>query len=499
MEPVPVGGQWLKEKFNLVNYTLTHSSYIGDNADLTVTSKGNIDQTFGRKYAVKHGDDPLDHVEFYLKYDDLNLDFLKAVFTHVPAADIETFINNSPASKYARKIGFYYEFLTDNKLVLDRPLSGNYIELLDIKKYMPGQSEPVTRWRVHNNLLGTRFYCPVVRKTRELEELLSGDLSEQINKLKADYPEEIFRRATNYLYTKETKSSYEIENEKPSADRTQKFVALLQRAGSESNEDMLARQRLVVLQNAIVDPRFANVGFRDSQIYVGRSIGNGQQEFHYICPPPGITSSLMQGLSETAIKTAGTAPEIRASIIAFGFVFIHPFDDGNGRIHRFLIHDVLAHDKKVPSGIIIPVSAHMLNNMLEYDSILEKYSRPLMQRIKFNALEMGQVEITNPDEVEGYYRYPELTNHCIYLVRTIHETIQEDMPKELMFVQRYDEAKKALQQIVDMPDRMLDNMLTFLNQNKGKLAKRRRNDFSKLTDEEIAAMEKVYSQVYEIE
>jgi hypothetical protein len=73
------------------------------------------------------------------------------------------------------------------------------------------------------------------------------------------------------------------------------------------------------------------------------------------------------------------------------------------------------------------------------------------------------------------------------------------MPKELMFVQRYDDAKKALQQIVDMPDRMIDNMLTFLNQNKGKLAKRRRNDFSKLTDEEIAAMEKAYRQVYEIE
>ena len=207
----------------------------------------------------------------------------------------------------------------------------------------------------------------------------------------------------------------------------------------------------------------------------------------------------MEGLCELVIKTAGTAPEIRASIIAFGFVFIHPFDDGNGRIHRFLIHDVLAHDKKVPSGIIIPVSAHMLNNILEYDSILEKYSKPLMQRIKFNASEMGQVEITNPDAVEGYYRYPELTNHCIYLVRTIHETIQEDMPKELMFVQRYDEAKKALQQIVDMPDRMIDNMLTFLDQNKGKLAKRRRNDFSKLTDEEIAAMEKEYRQVYEIE
>ncbi len=27
-----------------------------------------------------------------------------------------------------------------------------------------------------------------------------------------------------------------------------------------------------------------------------------------------------------------------AAAAAFGFVFIHPFEDGNGRIHRFLIH-----------------------------------------------------------------------------------------------------------------------------------------------------------------
>ena len=498
MEPIPVGGQWLKEKFSLVNYLLTHSSYIGDKADLTITSKGNIEQTFGRKYGVNLEDDPMHHIEFYLKYDDLNLDFLKAVLIQIPALLIAGFISKSPASKYVRKIGFFYEFLTDNPLDLERQLAGNYIELLDPEKYVTGQSEPVTRWCLHNNLLGTRAYCPIVRKTKELEALLSQNLSEQISALKAGYSEDIFRRATNYLYTKETKSSYEIEKEQPNADRTQKFVALLQKAGNESNEDMLARRRLVNLQNTIVDSRFANIDFRDSQTYVGQSLGNGQQEFHYICPPPQITNSLMEGLQALAIKTTEAAPEIRASVIAFGFVFIHPFDDGNGRLHRFLIHDVLTHDKKVPTGIIIPVSAHMLNNMDEYDNILEKYSKPLMQRIKFNASEIGEVEITNPEEVEGYYRYPELTNHCIYLIRTIQDTVRQDMPNELKFLQHYIDAKKALQQIVDMPDRMIDNMLNFLKQNKGKLAKRRREDFIKLTDDEIAAMEEAYRQVYEI-
>jgi Fic family protein len=67
----------------------------------------------------------------------------------------------------------------------------------------------------------------------------------------------------------------------------------------------------------------------------------------------------MDGLKIAADKTEGTYPIIRAALIAFGFVFIHPFEDGNGRLHRFLIHDMLVRDGVVPDGLIIPLSAHM--------------------------------------------------------------------------------------------------------------------------------------------
>ena len=497
MEARPVGGQWLKEHYNLLNYTMTHGSYIADNPAIRVTSKGNIEQDYGVKYAVTLENDALHHVEFFLKYDDLNLDFLQTVFQRIPAVEIEAFIRESPASRQARKIGFLYEFLTGKQLTLSRPVAGNYIDLLDTGKYITGRTEKSTRWRLNNNLLGNVAYCPIVRRTRELENLLAQDLAGKIEDLRADYPEDIFRRATNYLYTKETKSSYEIEKEQPSPDRTQKFVALLQMAGSESNEEMLEKTRLLTLQNAIVDPRFASNDFRDFQNYVGQSMGNGLENFHYICPPPGVMPSLMEGLEALALKTAEAAPpEIRAALIAFGFVFIHPFEDGNGRLHRFLIHDVLAHDKKVPQGLIIPISAHMLNNIKEYDTILEKYSKPLMRRIKYTISDIGEVEISNANEVEGYFRYPDLTDQCVYLVHTIHDTVQEDMPKELSFVQRFDEAKQAVQQIVDMPDKLITMMLTFLHQNKGIFPKKRREYFGKLTDVEIQRMQEAYRRIY---
>jgi hypothetical protein len=68
-----------------------------------------------------------------------------------------------------------------------------------------------------------------------------------------------------------------------------------------------------------------------------------------------------------------------------------------------------------------------------------------------------------------------------------------------LFIQRYDEAKKELQRIVDMPDKLLNNMLMFLHQNKGVFPKRRREQFGQLTDEEIKRMQTAYRVVYEME
>lgn len=494
----PVGSLWLKEYYNLERYSLTHSSYIGNNDSIGLTAKGDIEQVYGAKYSLAN-DTSLLHLEFSLKYDHLNLDFLKAVFKNIPDAEVITFIESSPSGRYARKIGFLYEFLTSLELEFTKTITGNYVDLLEPDKYITGNTVKNARWRINNNLLGTTSFCPMVRRTRKLDELLNQNIPEKINQLKKGFPPEIFQRATNYLYNKETRSSYEIEKEQPSADRMEKFVALLIKAGTEQTTELLNEPRLVQLQNAIVDPRYAAATFRNFQNYIGQSLPGYKEIIHYICPPPEILQTLMHGLKDSAEKTAGIYPEVRAAIIAFGFVFIHPFEDGNGRLHRFLIHDILVHDGIVPLGLIIPVSAHMLNNLQDYDNILEHYSRPLMQRIKYTQKDAGELEVTNEEEVEGYFRYPDLTEHCIYLAETIHATLKEDMPNELIFIQRHDEVKKVLQRIVDMPDKEINLMIIFLHQNSGIFPKRRRERFSKLTDAEIFQMQAAFRMIFEMD
>ena len=93
--------------------------------------------------------------------------------------------------------------------------------------------------------------------------------------------------------------------------------------------------------------------------------------------------------------------------------------------------------------------------------------------------------MTNADDVEGYYRYPDLTEQVTYLANVVNATIAEDIFQEMDFLQKYDEAKSAIQNIVDIPDCQIDHLIRLIHNSRGTLSKRKRGKFEKLTDEEI--------------
>lgn len=489
-----VGSTWLKCHFKLDSFELGHRSYIGSNNKTVVLQNGNIDQFYGQKYAPST-QTPLAHWEFALKYDDFDLPFFKSVLGHIGKEEVTGFIRLTPSGKYARITGFLYEFLFREELITEQT-SGNYFDLLDKANYVTGKIRKNSKWRINNNLLGDNDFCPIVKRTEKLNELLLLDFNQTFIDLKKEYSVETLNRAISYLYRKETRSSFEIEHEKPSPRRTERFITLLQQAGKSSPIDFLTEQILVNWQHVIVDPRFATTGFRDFQNYVGQSLPNYIEQIHYICPPPQFVYSLMNGLKLMEQQTIGVDSLVRASILSFGFVFIHPFEDGNGRLHRFLIHDILVRDKLLESGIILPVSAHILSNIRQYDSVLEHYSKQIMKHINFEKDDKGEITVTNPLEIEPFYRYPNLTTQTLFLANAIQETLTKELPEELSFIQHYDELKQALQEIVDMPDKYINLMILFLHQNKGFFPKRRRNLFEKLTDSEIKEMENRYEAIF---
>ena len=494
LESRPAGYAYLLDRFVLTGMPHWHTSFVSSSGTHRSEVKdGATCDIYPARYWP--GETVGDHLEFALKYDGVNLGLLAQIFGHVSQAELTGYIKSKPTGKYARRIWFFYEFLTDRKLPLDDISSGNYVDALDTKAYYTVQNgDKSRRHRIVNNLLGPQAFCPVIRRTEKLSKPDCADLRKRCEEIVTAYPPELLRRALSYLYNKETKSSFEIEHIKPNASRTEKFITSLTLA---EKEDFCEKTRLIELQNRIVDPRFKDSDYRDSQNYVGQTVAYQKEIIHFICPKPDDLPGLMAGLikSHKRMKEGNVSPVIHAAAIAYGFVFLHPFEDGNGRIHRFLIHNILLLQKMVPRGLMFPVSAVMLKNPADYDASLMAFSRPLLGLIDYQLDEMGQMTVEN--DTACWYQYMEMTPQAEALYEFVTKTIEEELVQELGFLASYDNTKKAIQDIIDMPDRLIDLFIRMCLQNNGSLsAGKRSSHFDFLTGEELAAMEQAVKSGY---
>jgi hypothetical protein len=456
---------------------------------------GSVVETYGPTYWP--GESDFDHLEFALKYDGTNLAMLSAIFKVLPAEGFAAFVAAAPFGKYRRRLWYLYEWLTGNRLPLPDMTSGNYVELAPEDECFTARRRRVARQRIDDNLLGDRSFCPVIRRTAALGAFAAGNLAPRLQALVAGCTPEILRRALSYLSINETRSSFAIEREEPSADRTERFVALLGRAARET---WCRKPQLVTLQNAIVDPRFVEADYRTRQNWVGESVTLGQERVHYVCPRPGDVPALMEGLikADERLRTSATHPVVHAALVGYGFVFIHPFLDGNGRIHRFLIHNTLATRGFTPPEIIVPVSAAMQRDERAYNASLEAFSRPLLEFVTYAFDAEG--EMTVAGDWSDCYRFPDLTVQTEALFRFVEQTIDRDLPEELAFLRGYDRTKRLMQDVVDLPARQLDLFIRLCRQNGGSLsAAKRRSQFAMLRDDEITRLEEAVRQGFEPE
>ena len=168
--------------------------------------------------------------------------------------------------------------------------------------------------------------------------------------------------------------------------------------------------------------------------------------------------------------------------------------DGNGRLHRFLIHDSLSASGFTPKGIVLPVSAVILSNLAEYIETLEHFSKPLLVLTTYNPDPPGIPAIGN-DAV--YYRYFDSTDQASFLYGALERTVEQDLAKEITFLLGFDTAYKSLKEILDWPAHSLDLFIQFVHQNQGILSKtKRQSHFSWMTEDEIKQSEAIVVEAF---
>lgn len=264
-----------------------------------------------------------------------------------------------------------------------------YSERQRRKEYFTGEKRQISRWRVTYNGLGLLAYCPVMRRTEKLSEEKIQATFEALKKQLSAMSPVLLQRAVEWAYLSETQSSFEIEREAPSGSKAARFMALLRDVEKFTclNEDTLCR-----IQNLIVSSDYVQaVCWRTEQNWLAHAGNAGVRQVTYVPPEQEWLDDMMAGLLSVANASAGNInPLIAAGVVSFGFVFQHPFMDGNGRLSRFLIHQRLFRGGVLPKNTVLPVSAMMLEHEYEYLQALATFSAPC--RELWDVTQVGEAE-----------------------------------------------------------------------------------------------------------
>jgi hypothetical protein len=472
---LPLGYQKLIGDLNLEVRPLRASAAISTAVNRRVNTESK--SLFPRGVAID--DTPLGHLEFALRHEGVNLEVIDAAFEHITPEMLTARLRQAPNGEYIRRACFLWEWLTSQKLEAGIAPTGGYVSLFPPADYVvSGVVRRDQTYRVDENALGTPDFCPTVRRRTDpgqpdFEQLMA----EASDLIEATRSANIYERAVQYLYLSETRSSFAIEKEVPTGSKEERFVQLLLRVGERESvsEDWLVR-----LQNAVVRDVFSQeASYRTQQ----NSLEDRSQRITYLPPAPADMRRAMAGWERFVNSDNVQDPLVKAACASFGFVYLHPFMDGNGRLHRFIIHQVLAQSGLLEDGVVIPVSAVIMKNIPEYHKVLTQYSKPTLGLWEYERGEDRPHVLKRANSRS--YRFFDADREVGFLHEMLTQAVRLEIPAELAYLSGYDQALTAVDVAFDLPGKDIGVLVRSIRSNGFELSKGRRKQFPLIPDEAL--------------
>jgi Fic/DOC family len=440
------------------------------------------------------GDTFADHLSFALRHEDIDLLIVRRLCEAAPATAFADMIRAAPTGNPTRRAWYLYEHLTGRTLELEDAPNAAAVDLLEPDRYFTGAPRLSRRHRVRDNLLGVAPFCPVIRRTPALTEHIGLDLSARARETVGRTGAHLIARAASFMLLADSRASFEIEGERPPRNRLERWGRAVLQAG----KNRLSLEEILRLHGVLIeDTRFVRPGLRPDGVFLGERDHHGEPLPEFIGARPEDLTGLMGGLlvANDRMRDDGIDAVLKAAATAFGFVYVHPFQDGNGRLHRCLIHHVLAERKFTPPGMVFPVSSVMLDRIDDYRTTLQSHSGALMPYIEWRPTPSRNVEVLN--DTADLYRYFDATAAAEFLYACVRRTVERDLPREIEYLGRHDEAIRRIMEAVEMPDRVAENLVMFIRQNNGTLSKKRREgEFTTLRDDEVTLIEGIVAEAF---
>ena len=441
------------------------------------------------------GDSFADHLTFALRYEDMDVLVLKRIFAAVSQAEMEALVQALPTGIHVRRAWYWYETLMGRRLAVGDAPRATAVDLLDSKAYFTSKGQLSRRHHLRDNTLGNGRFCPIIRRTAALTNFIEQDIAARARDTVGRTGAQLISRAASFMLLADSQASFEIEGERPNNHRLRYWGRAVLQAG----KNKLTLEEILRLHNVLIeDKRFTQSGLRTESVFLGERDHNGDPLPEFIGARPEDLSDLVAALLEANDHMGQDAldPVLQAAATAFGFVYVHPFDDGNGRLHRCLIHHVLAERKFTPPGMVFPVSSAMLDRIDDYKKTLQAHTGPLMDFVDWEPAAKRNVKVLN--DTADLYRYFDCTEAAEFLYSCVARTVEHDLPREIEYLRRHDDALRQIMDTVAMPDRLAEDLIMFIRQNKGTLSKKRRDDeFRQLHDDEVPLLEGIVRHVFE--
>ncbi len=466
-----VGYELLRRKGGLTAFALAQPAQV---RPVTKVMPGNGLLAIPAQVAPQ-SEDPLDHILFALKHEGVNLQILAQVLPAIPAAQMLAALKQTPNGQYIRVAAFLWEHFNGQRLEGRPEITVGYASVFDPARYITGPSRRDARWRVDFNGLGSLAYCATVERTPAIEAAIASDILGRANAFLKSLGPAMLDRALAWAYLHETEDSYAIEQETPSEDKARAFVQLLHQAheGRRLSEDYLAELQ----SSTVTNPLDQAVQFRGEQNWL-RGPGRGASGVTYVPPWPELVEPLMDAWMAFANDAPSqTDPIVAASIASFGFVFIHPFMDGNGRLSRFLFHKALCTSGKLAKGLLLPVSVAMKRNEADYLAALQAYSRQARERVKVTWIDEGEYQFEFKTD-DAIFRYWDATACVEFGFRMAAQALDVELRQETVFLERYDQVMRRVNEKIDVRGNDLATLVVICLDNDGVISRKKRKRFA---------------------
>lgn len=466
-----IGYEFLRQKLDLSVLPTRRPAQVGAVTRVELHS----DHIAVPKHVAPCGNSVLEHLLFALKHEGTNLAVLEQAVQHLPSDDLVAALHNAPSGSYVRQLGFFWETFRKEQLQGIPEIAGPTIPIFDPAVYVTSAGYRDARWRVQWNGLGSTNYCVTVEKTGAVVRGMTARILERTNAFSAKLGKAMLDRSLSWAYLSETEGSFAIEKEKPTENRARAFMQLLRQAHEKRN---LSEDYLVELQNATIsNPLDQAAEFRSQQNWL-RGPGRGTIAVTYVPPPPKLAVELMAELMVLGNTLPSQIdPIIAGSILSFGFVFIHPFMDGNGRLSRFLFHQALCKSGQLADGLLLPVSVAMKRSEDEYLAALRSFSRPARELWDLSYIDEGKYEFLFKG-AEAIYRFWDATPCIEFGFKMAEQALEKDLRQESELLADYDAVIRTIESEFDVRGSDLSTLVMSCFDNDGVVSKNRRKQFT---------------------